>query len=269
MKTNSFPALLRRALVICVLLLPFPAFSQFWDSQTGLLQMPSGEMQKSGTFMITNNFINEHTLPQNNPWWGYNTFMYGFNITFFSRLEISYICVLYMGKEGVFHWPKETWGRYTNQDRHFALRVQLFREGEFGLDWMPSVVVGVSDPYTLGLTSPKAIAERTGNGFFNRNYICATKHFQTKIGEVGIHLGYQYNEREDLSYNAPCAGISWMPVWIQTDWLKTKTILEFDSRTINFGLIASIWKDHIEAMVELQAMKWISAGLRYKVVLKS
>lgn len=251
------------------LLLSSPAFSQFWDSQTGLLQMPSGEMQKDGTFMITNNFVNEHTLPQDNPWWGYNSFMYGVNITFFSRIEVAYICVLYRGVENSTFWPEKTWGRYTNQDRHFSLRVQLLREGEFGLAWMPSVVIGVSDPYTLGFTSPADIATRTGNGFFNRNYICATKHFQTKAGEVGVHLGYQYNERVDYRYNAPCVGVSWLPVWAQTEWIKTKTILEFDSRTINWGIVASFWNDHFEAMLELQAMRWITAGLRYKIVLKS
>ena len=44
--------------------------------------MPSAEMQKDGTFMISNLFLNSHTLP-NNYMWGregidrYNTFSYG------------------------------------------------------------------------------------------------------------------------------------------------------------------------------------------------
>lgn len=91
--------------------------------------------------------------------------MYGFSITFFSRIEVSYVCVLYMGKDDVGFWPEETWGKYTNQDRHFAARVQLLKEGEFGIDWIPSVVFGMSDPYTLGLTNPEDIASRPGNGF--------------------------------------------------------------------------------------------------------
>ena len=134
---------------------------------------------------------------------------------------------------------------------------------------MPSVVIGMSDPYTLGLTSPKAIAARTGNGFFNRNYICASKHFQTKTGELGVHLGYQYNERTDYRYNAPCIGVTWSPIWLQNRWFSPKCIIEFDSRTVNVGFISSIWDDRFEFMFELQNLRWVNFGARYRLALKS
>ena len=38
------------------------ARGQFADSSTGLLQMPTAEMQPDGTFMITNNYLNKHSL---------------------------------------------------------------------------------------------------------------------------------------------------------------------------------------------------------------
>ena len=265
MNTNGFLKLLKRTFVIVALLCQIPALSQFMDSQTGLLQSPSGEMQPDGTFMITNSFINKHSLPQENEWWGYNSFMYGFSITFFSRIEVSYVCVLYMGKDDVGFWPKETWGKYTNQDRHFAARVQLLKEGEFGIDWIPSVVFGMSDPYTLGLTNPEDIAARPGNGFFNRTYICATKHFSTPYGEIGAHLGYQYNLRPDYRYNAPCAGVTWSPIWFQNRWFSPKYIVEFDSRTVNIGFVSSIWDDRFEFLFELQNFRWINFGARFKV----
>lgn len=259
---------LRGVIIALALLLSFPVYSQFMDSQTGLLQMPSGEMQADGTFMITNNFINEHSLPQENVWWGYNSFMYGINITFFSRVEVSYVCVLYRGQEITNFWPERTWGKYTNQDRHFAIRIQLLKEGEFGWDWLPSLVIGMSDPYTLGLTSPEAIAERRGNGFFNRTYFCASKHFRTAIGEIGAHIGYQYNLRTDYRYNAPCVGVTWRPVWtIDNRWFNPKLILEFDSRTVNMGFISTIWDDRFELMFELQNFRWVNFGARFKVKL--
>ena len=257
-------------LIMLLLLFAWPhqANAQFMDSQTGLLQMPSGEMQPSGTFMITNNFVNKHSLPQENVWWGYNTFMYGFSLTFFSRVEVSYICVLYMGKADTKFWPEQTWGKYTNQDRHFAVRLQLLKEGEFGWDWMPSVVVGVSDPYTMGLYNPEEISQRPGNGHFNRMYICATKHFHTSAGDVSANLGYQYNLRNDYRYNAPCAAVTWSPVWFQNKWFNPKYILEFDSRTVNIGFISSIWDDRFEFMFELQNFQWVNFGARFKVNLK-
>ena len=68
--------------------------------------------------------------------------------------------------------------------------------------------------------------------------------------------------------NGPCAAVTWRPVWIQNDWVALNLIAEYDARTINVGFITSIWKDHFEAMFELQDLKWITAGLRYKLVLK-
>lgn len=51
--------------------------------------------------------------------------------------------------------------------------------------------------------------------------------------------------------------------------VRTKLISEFDGRTFNIGAIVSLWRDHFDAMIELQAMKWVTAGIRYKLVLKS
>ncbi len=100
--------------------------------------------------MISNSFLNKAYVenpPHHEYNWGYHTFGYGFSITFFSRLEVSYICTIFNGD----------WSPYAksyrakimkNQDRHFAARVQALKEGEFGWKWMPSVVLGLSDPVT-------------------------------------------------------------------------------------------------------------------------
>ena len=48
----------------------------------------------------------------------------------------------------------------------------------------------------------------------------------------------------------------------------TKLIAEFDGRTFNIGAIVSLWRDHFDAMIELPAMKRVTAGVRYKVVVK-
>ena len=58
--------------------------------------MPTAEMEQSGTFMITNNYLNKHSLSPDA--WGYDTFAYGFSITFWSRLEVGYVCTIFDGK---------------------------------------------------------------------------------------------------------------------------------------------------------------------------
>lgn len=248
------------------------ARAQFTDCSTGLLQMPTADMQDDGTFMITNNFLNQHATASV---WNYDTFQYGFSVSFWGRLEVGYVCTIFNGA-----WdprPAEEKGEYwtimRNQDRHFTGRIRLLREGEFGLNWIPSLVVGVSDPVTGsggGEYIDSKVDGSVGNGFFNRNFIVLSKHFQTPWGSLGAHVGYQFNRRQDYAINGPCAGMDWTPVWIQSKGIldNVKVILEYDSRTVNMGFIASIWENRFEAMFELQSFRWINFGVRYKLRLK-
>ena len=176
-----------RVLLVSVLLLAGPLCrAQFTDSASGLLQMPTAEMQESGTFMITNNYLNKHSLSPHG--WGYDTFAYGFSITFWSRLELGYVCTIFDGKRKPNPTDRDL--IMFNQDRHFYGRVQVLKEGEFGLEWMPAMVVGLSDP-TTGSSSEGYVdmnVEGTGNGYFNRLYIALSRHLDTPWGEVGAHL---------------------------------------------------------------------------------
>ena len=255
--------------VIAVLLMTvFTCRAQFADCSTGLLQMPTADMQDDGTFMITNNYLNQHSIsPQG---WGYDTFQYGIYVSFWKRIEVGYICTIFND-----YWK----GRQTregvwmiNQDRHFVGRVCLLREGEFGLKWLPAMVVGVSDPTTgsTGYEYTTADVSGAGNGYFNRNYVVLTKHFSTPWGRLGAHVGYQYNHRLDYPINGPCAGVNWSPIWLQHHGILdgVNLIAEYDSRTVNMGFIASIWENRFEAMLELQNFRWINFGLRYKLRLK-
>ena len=80
--------MLRKILVglIAGLLCGVISYGQFADCSTGLLQAPTAEMQPDGTFMITNNWLNQNALPSSG--WSYSTFQYGINITFWERIEI-------------------------------------------------------------------------------------------------------------------------------------------------------------------------------------
>lgn len=246
---------------------------QFLDSASGLLQAPSAEMGESGTFMITTNYLNRHSTP---PVWGYDTYAYGLSIVLLPRIEIGYVATLmYEKHHRVVNQKGEVqFVTLNNQDRHFYGKLQLLQEGEFGINWIPALAVGASDP-TSAMRGGKDLdyldfdIADSGNGYFNRYYVVATKHFSTPAGIIGTHLGYQYNLRRDLPYNGPCAALDWEPVWLQKkDVVSAKFIAEYDARTVNVGLIASIWRDHFDLMVDLQALKWLSAGVRFKMVIQ-
>ncbi len=251
--------------VIVLILSGSLARAQFTDCSSGLLQMPSALMQEDGTFMITNNFLNRHSLPTSG--WSYNTFSYGFNVTFWDRLEVGYVCTVFDGKK-VGTGSDRTMIMF-NQDRHFLGKFQFLKEGEFGLDWIPAFAVGVSDP-TTGSSENGYVdgnVEGTGNGYFNRMYAALSKTFNTSWGRIGAHLAYQYNRRRDYPLNGPCAAVTWEPVWLENCFVLDgmRLIAEYDSRTVNLGMIASIWNGRFEAMFELQNFRWINFGARFKV----
>lgn len=253
------------------LLLAFSASAQFVDCTRGLLTMPSAEMYQECTFTITNNFLNKHFLPTKG--WNYNTFGYGVSITIFSRLEVAYAMTIFNGA-----WRPEDPSTLTyrerimrNQDRHFAARVQVLREGDFAA-WVPSVVLGISDPVTGSGTYEYIGSDVSkNNGYFNRAYIAVTKHFNTAWGDVGAHAAFQYTKRTDFSATGPCAAVTWEPVWLNREgWFMNsfRATLEYDAKSLNIGVNASIWEDRFEAMAMLYGFRWPMFGLRYKLVLK-
>lgn len=239
--------------------------AQLTDGMTGLLHMVNAEVQKDATFMLGGNMLHKNNVPSK-MWWGnYNTYNYYLNFTLLDRIEISYICTLVRGKNNGY-WPSITWGKFVNQDRHFAGKIQIVKEGEW---WkhMPAIAVGVSDPTTGGVNGDYSDMNVSGggNGFFNRWFAAMSKHFQLKgAGEIGIHITYLKNERWDYPLNGFGWGINFRP-----DFHKNLNLIaEHDNKTLNVGALYSLWADHFNVLFELQDCKYISAGLVYKVNLK-
>lgn len=64
--------------------------SQINYGTTGLMNMPTADMQRDKTFMVGGNWLNHHaTVPR---WW-YDTWNYYINITVFPWLEAGYLCI--------------------------------------------------------------------------------------------------------------------------------------------------------------------------------
>jgi hypothetical protein len=143
----------------CLLLMAACLHAQYSLGVTGLLTIPTADMQADGTFMGGANFLPEAMMPSN---WEYNTGNYFVNITFLPFLEVAYRCTLLHGE-----FEK---GSKWNQDRSVSLRFRPLKEGK----WWPAIVVGSNDAFTTGeLNMFKSAA---GNRFFSSVYIVGTKH---------------------------------------------------------------------------------------------
>lgn len=263
-------------LIAAIALFPIVSRAQYVDCTKGLLIMPSGEMDESGTFSISNNFLNKHyTTDKGGFGWTYHTFSYGFDVTFWSRLEVGYVCTIFNGA-----WRPEEPSKLNdrqrivrNQDRHFLARLQVLKENEFGFKWMPSLVFGVSDPVT-GSGGGEYIGSNvseTSNGFFNRYYAALSKNFDTPWGAVGAHFALQYTARKDFLATGPCVGVTWNPTWLNSpdSFLSSfRVIAEYDSKNFNIGCVTTVWNDHFAGWICLEGVRWINAGIKYRVVIR-
>ena len=284
---NSFLAFL--CLCFCTVLK-----GQALYGTSGLLHMPTADMQKDKTVMLGGNVLDKHPLSTywNNKNYTY-TYNYYINVTIFPWLEVAYTCTLVKGVKGNY-WPEQTWGKFRNQDRNFSGRLRLWKEG-WWKEWTPQIVLGandvIGDSWNGGsLSKPSEL--NYGNGFLNRYYLAITKHFYFEnVGTLGAHLSWIYSNRFDNKLNNPAMGAnfrfhlkdsdSWVHKAINgvnlmaevvPGYTDVKEDLTFDpdgaKYQVNLGMEYSFWKDYINAVVELNRCKYFSGGLVFKIHLK-
>lgn len=249
--------MIKRIFIISIFLYSHLMLSaQLTYGTTGLLHMPSAEMQKDKTVMIGGNFLNQEITP---PQWDYHTYNYFLNVTILPWLEVAYTCTLFQSQTIGIDW-KTGKGKFTNQDRYFSARIRALEEGQF---WkhMPAVVFGTSDPYTE--SGEGQVSSIDGNGYWCRFYAAATKHIPIGKETIGVHLAYLFNHRIDYPLNGIAAGISYVPSFAP----DLKVIAEYDTKDFAFGATYLLF-NHLHAQVELQKMKYFTGGLTYKIYLK-
>lgn len=245
------------------------AHAQFVDGTNGLLTAPSAEFDADATIIASTNFLNKHYTSKK---WDYNTLGYAVSASLFGRLEIAYSCTVFNSKWAPDYVAPDPNNDeefdVVNQDRHFAARVALTKEGEWGIDWLPAIAIGTSDPVTgTGGDYAHGNIDGEGNGYFNRYYLVAMKSFETPWGPAAGHLGYQHSMRTDGMPKGLIAAVSWYPVWLnRADSFVTssRVIAEYDARYVNLGMTAAVWDDHIELMAMLLGMQYPMFGARFK-----
>ena len=265
---NSFLAFL--CLCFCTVLK-----GQALYGTSGLLHMPTADMQKDKTVMLGGNVLDKHPLSTywNNKNYTY-TYNYYINVTIFPWLEVAYTCTLVKGVKGNY-WPEQTWGKFRNQDRNFSGRLRLWKEG-WWKPWTPQIVLGANDALNNSWTEGSKIemSSATANGFYSRYYLAVTKHLSMKeVGEWGLHLAYVYNRRKDYPLNGPAIGANFRFSLSPTSFINKainnlNLMAEYDSKSINCSFEYSFWKDYINAIVELNRCKYFSGGLVFKIHLK-
>lgn len=214
---------------------------------TGLLSIPSAEMQKDKTVILGIGFLNKEFTPTA---FDYNTLNYYLNITILPFLEIGYSCTLFKATSESMSPQK---GRFVNQDRAFSFRLRPIKEGKY----IPAIVIGVTDITDNFLTS------NLSNSYYNGIYLTATKHFLVKKEMIGIHLAYTYTKRTDARIKGLSVGVNYIPSVAPC----LNLIAEVGGKELNIGA-TYLFFNHLFVQALLQRGQYFSGGVGYKIYLR-
>lgn len=209
---------------------------------TGLLNIPTADMQADGTFMVGANFLPDRMLPDP---WNYNTGNYFLNMTFLPCLEVGYRCTLMRLKTG--KW---------NQDRSVSLRLRPLKEGRY---W-PSVVLGSNDALTTGELNPLKKVE--SNRFFSSVYGVVTKHWMPGGHDLAVSLGWNIPFRKNNDRDGVFGGMSYSPMFCRA----LSLMAEYDDKAVNMGISLRLF-NHFTVHAFCYDLEAVSCGLRYELCL--
>jgi hypothetical protein len=205
---------------------------------TGLLNAPSANMQKDGTFYMGANYLNRNYINE----YGngkYNCLIYYFDLTFLPFLEVNFRNTRELDNPDHSH----------TVDRMLSAKLRVLKERKY---W-PSVVLGVNDVITT---------VQRGNQYFGALYAVATKNILVKRNEIGFSLGYAapFSYFRDNQFTGIFGGVSFSP-----SFLRQLTLMaEYDSRNFNVGGSVLFFK-HLYVFALLQGMESVSGGAALKI----
>ena len=162
------------------------AKAQYAMGNTGLMNIPTADMQEDGTFLLGGNYLPNGMTPFN-----FNTGNYFANITFLNFVELSYRSTLlkttrYDGKRG-----------YFQQDRSMTARIRPLKEGKY----TPALVIGTNDPF-----------RNTGNNYYGSIYGVLTKGFSlTGEDRLAVTAGYFFPTNDHCVQKGVFGGVSYQP----------------------------------------------------------
>lgn len=234
----------KKAFFIFILTLFFyKVEAQYSMGVTGLLNIPTADMQRDGTVMLGGNYLPKEMLPTH---WDYNSGNYFVNATFFPWLELAYRCTL-MKVEETGKW---------NQDRSVSIRLRPLKEGK----WWPAIVIGSNDVLTTNELN--TFKDPGGTRYFSSVFAVGTKHFLLGGHDWGITIGGHIPFRSASTRKGVFGGVQYRPAFFRDFSLMA----EYDSDAVNVGASVHLFR-HLSAYVFCYDFQNVCGGLRYEVEL--
>lgn len=230
-----------------------PVRAQLYTGLSGLIHVPSAEMNPEGTARIGGYFLNRHFTPDNSGPYGftyegkkYNTTDYYLSVTPFRWMEVGYTFTLFKTLEEGYDRPK-----YNQKDRYFSLKLNPLREGKYH----PAIAVGGNDIF--GSPTRWRNEQGSGAGYFCNYYIAATKHFQPWGHRIGVNVAYRYCPKVPFrKWEGVVGGVTWQPKGMP----NLRAIVEYTGNEINIGADCLLWR-HLFLQAAMVEGRYFTGGL--------
>lgn len=237
------------AALMLLWLLPQTGKAQQYTGISGLVHVPSGEMNHEGDAFIGAHFLNKAMTPDTGfIYYGdgekYHTFDYFVSLTPFSWLELSYVCT-----ERIYR--KDAQGHVINwsKDRYASVKIRPLKEGKYH----PAITIGGNDVLTAGYLPGHSEVQL----YFCNFYAAATKHFTFGGNELGLTLCYRYYLRGyNAKWNGIVGGITFRPAFFP----QARLIAEYTGNEFVTGLDMLLWQ-HLRLQVSLKDFKHFYGGI--------
>ena len=242
---------LRSIFMVLMLLCIFSAKAQMYTGMTGMIQNPTAEMDKVGSFRIGSHFLNKHFFPEGSMFAqrGYHTFDFYASLTPFWWMEIGYTFTLMKG-DIIIDEEGHTKSRYNMTDQYFSVKFSPLQE-KAG-KWWPSVAIGANDILTFEyLGGP--------NQYFGNAYIVATKNLETHKNIFGLTLGYRYYfSKYNKNWTGLVAGFTYRPFFYQ----NLRIMAEVAGKYVNLGADCLLFK-HLLLQISVDKCQYPSGGIAF------
>lgn len=220
---------MRRYIVFCLLSFVTHIQAQQYIGSTGLVHVPTAEMDTVGMARVGAHYIPEIMIPNDiaadgNQQWSLTNYL---AITPFRWIQLSYGYTLWRCHKNLD--PNEEMGFYS-KDRYFSARIQPLQEGE----WWPAVAIGGND--VIGSKD-----SGKSESFYYRNfYIAASKHFElwNKLS-VGTHATYRkWRNKNNHRWNGLVGGLTLSPLC----YPNLRVVSEWDGSRVSVGADCRLFK---------------------------
>lgn len=239
-----------KIIILATALSLFPIWShaQQYTGMSGLIHVPSAEMNHEGDARIGAHFLNKNMVPDTGfidiHGVKYNTYDYYLSLTPFNWLEISYTCT---------ERKNEAEGPFVRKDRYASIKIRPMQEGKYH----PAVALGFND---VGTTAFKA-SRPDVQLYFTNIYLAATKHLTFGGNELGMTLAYRkyfrgYNDK----WSGLVGGLTFRPAFFP----QARAIAEYTGNEFLLGVDALLWR-HLLVQASVKDFKYINFGICFQM----